>query len=291
MAFLALFAAIPTKPKWNQQKVQSIKTEFFTRPNVKIFLKHLTFLLNNIPLDENDTYILELREAGERIGLRIHQNLDGIIESVDTDDDITISSVGERSSITTGMNSINSNYTDRSSHSSIAEAKNAHYWNEPLPADDPQLRTIMHEIALKSSVSANIFLVEQKRDRLIHAYVTLCGRVKRNVITSKLDDPEATDAVKFSELKGLFEINYFHSSTFDDIVYPNRKRLKQQLEEEKQLASPSSTSSLSPVRRRPKDTLHGSRSHDRLHYKSSSPSKTGRERRNVLRDAASLHFH
>lgn len=309
MSYLALFAAIPSKPKWNQQKVQSIKTEFFNRPNVKTFLKHLTFLLNHIPYDETDTYILELREAGEKIGLRLRQsNAEGVIggiDSTDTDDDMSINSLGDRSNITTGMNSVGSGKSSYSSHttrSSYNEAKTLPYWNEPLAADDPQLRTIMHEIALKSSVSANIFLVEQKRDRLIHAYVALCGQVKRGVISSKLDDPDTTDSLKFSDLKGLFEINYFHSSTFNDIIYPHRRRLQQQLEEERaaaaHLSSPASTSSLSPLRRRKdhrdgeKGRLPNSKSLDHISMKgTASPSSSLRsQQKNIFRESATLYF-
>lgn len=105
---------------------------------------------------------------------------------------------------------------------SLAEQESHFYafWRNSAHADDPNLRMIMQEIALKSSVTSNTLIVEQKRERLMQAYINLLSRVQRSSISKRLDDPEATDVNKYAEIRGLFEINYFHSSTFHDLVKP-----------------------------------------------------------------------
>jgi hypothetical protein len=314
MSYLAAFISKRTsaKPKWNQQKVQSIKTEYFNRPHVKSFLVHLTYLLNNLRNEDIDSYVAELKEAGESIGLKLnsvyqhhhpgvhycefpvferhhhphhshdHHQLGRLDEKscLGDDDSTSVSSSGQRtvqsfasSSLSSAshrsshlphnshhrdaghnghhlpsslsyVSSSSSSYTTSFSNQRLTaeEQEAADYekaaFFQPLKIDDPQLKEIMQEIAVKSSMAVNMLLIEQKRERLIHAYISLCSSVRRFHLKSKLEEVKTeetttggsfNDAVRYRELKGLFEINYFHSSSFEQIIHPPLPQMESSL--------------------------------------------------------------
>jgi hypothetical protein len=286
MSYLATFISKRTseKPKWNQQKVQSIKTEYFTRPHVRAFLFHLTYLLNNLTNEDVDSYITELKDAGESIGLKlnsVYQHIPSAVGALPVferthahhpsdeknslrDDDATVhsfaSSLSSSSYHSSRLSHYNRHHVQNASHKSqhvpssslsvssssssyVAACTNQRLTAEeqeavdykkaalyqPLKIDDPQLKEIMQEIAMKSSSALNMLLIEQKRERLIHGYISLCSRVRRFHLKNKLEESETggvttgglrNDTVRYRELKGLFEINYFHSSSFEQIVHP-----------------------------------------------------------------------
>jgi len=91
------------------------------------------------------------------------------------------------------------------------------FWKEVPHHHDKNLRNIMYEIALKTSPNCiNMLLVEQKRDRLIDAYVILHTRSTRAVITNQLENTELSDFTRYQHLCDLFEINYFHSDSHQE---------------------------------------------------------------------------
>jgi hypothetical protein len=168
-----------------------------------MFLQHLTYLLVSIKPIDMDKHILELREAAEKIGLTL-------------EDPETENSFGNE------VKEISPKHYTRYNYGTFYPAQLKKQFPD---SNDPQLRKIMQEIAIKTSPTPNIILIEQKRDRLLQSYITLFSCVQRYYFNDHLANPEISDALKYFDLKGLFEINHFQSSTFEEIVYPHRRKL------------------------------------------------------------------
>jgi hypothetical protein len=202
-------SSLASRPRWNQPPIQSIKSEFFTRPYVKLFLQHLSYILTHIKPIDIDKHIQELHDAVEQIGLDLHHH-----QQSENDEQ-------EKEQVEIHPKK----YTAYNYNTYFPSQLKKQF----LHADDPQLRQIMQEISIKTSPTPNIILIEQKRDRLIQAYVTAFSKVQRYYFNSHLENPEISDSLKYFDLKGLFEINHFQSATHEDILYPHRKELLAEL--------------------------------------------------------------
>jgi len=231
-------SSISPKPRWNATKV--VNNDVIHRPIAVAFLNYVLDLLLNLRPTDYDQYINELKESLDAVGYNMYQykrELEAekelqVFEATFTKNEQathTTPNKHKKSSITTHTNSPDSMGSDDHDSSLGLTSPNMTqqtpnnnnnvyfpmFWKDIPHHRDEQLRKIMYEIACKTSPHClNMLLIEQKRDRLIDAYVKLHTRSARAVIHTQVEDEDCPDIQRYERLCALFTINYFHSDTF-----------------------------------------------------------------------------
>lgn len=239
----ASLSSLSPKPRWNAPKVPS--NDYLNRAMAVAFLKFVLDLLLNLRSVDCDVQIMELKESLDLVGYNMYeykQQLEQENALKELEDSmkkkLAMSSPKRRQSILLATNAVTSSNLSTSGASFLSDISTAlfskpkkaavdstnessqhfpMFWREIPHHQDKHLRTIMYEIALKTSPNCmNMLLVEQKRDRLIDAYVKLFTRSARAIINTQVEDNETPDLTRYQHLCELFEINYFHSETFEE---------------------------------------------------------------------------